>query len=86
MPVSPGPEIKAATLLVIDDDAGAREGLRKLFDGAGQRKDAEVTIEAEDAWKIFTRGIRGEEAVRRAELSGDQRLGEKILQMVSVIA
>src|SRR2546423_4548528 len=37
MPVSPGPEIKAATLLVIDDDAGAREGLRKLFDGAGHR-------------------------------------------------
>jgi len=58
----------------------------KLFDGADQRNDAAVTIKAEDAWKIFTRGIRGEEAVRRAELTGDRRLGEKILQMVSVIA
>ena len=58
----------------------------KLFDGAGQRKDAAVTIKAEDAWKIFTRGIRGEEAVRRAEVSGDGRLGGRILQMVSVIA
>lgn len=57
-----------------------------LFDGASQRKDAALTIKAEDAWKIFTRGVRGEEAVRRAELGGDRKLGEKILQMVSVIA
>jgi len=62
------------------------DGNWKLFDGAGQRTDASVAIKAEDAWKIFTRGIRGEEAVRRAELSGDRRLGEKILHMVSVIA
>jgi uncharacterized protein (TIGR03083 family) len=62
------------------------DGNWKLFDGAGHRKDAEVTIKAEEAWKIFTRRVRGEEAVRRSELSGDRRLGEKILQMVSVIA
>ena len=62
------------------------DGSWKLFDGADQRKDATVTIEAEDAWKIFTRGIRGGEADRRAEVSGDRRLGEKILQMVSIIA
>jgi len=66
--------------LVRDDDSW------KLFDGACQRTDAAVAVKAEDAWKIFTRGIRGEEAVRRAELSGDRRLGEKILHMVSVIA
>jgi len=57
-----------------------------LFNGVERRKDAAVTIKAEDAWKIFTRGIRGEEAVRVADLSGDRKLGEKILQMVSVIA
>ena len=62
------------------------DGGWKLFDGTDRRKDAAVAIEAEDAWKIFTRGIRGGEAERRAELTGDRRLGEKILQMVSVIA
>lgn len=69
------------TWSLVRDDGGW-----KLFDGTDQRKDAAVAIEAEDAWKIFTRGIRGGEAERRAELSGDRRLGEKILQMVSVIA
>jgi uncharacterized protein (TIGR03083 family) len=62
------------------------DGSWTLFDGSGPRTDAAVTIKAEDAWKIFTRGVRGEEAVRRAELAGDRKLGEKILQMVSVIA
>jgi hypothetical protein len=62
------------------------DGNWKLFDGGDQRKDAAVTLKAEDAWKVFTRGVRGEEAVRRSELSGDRWLGEKILQMVSVIA
>ena len=62
------------------------DGSWKLFDGADQRKDAAVALAAEDAWKIFTRGIRGGEAERRAELSGDRRLAEKVLQMVSVIA
>lgn len=45
-----------------------------------------VRIEAEDAWKIFTRGIRGEEARRRAAIEGELELGSKVLEMVSVIA
>src|SRR4051812_48122276 len=45
-----------------------------------------VKIQAEDAWKIFTRGIRGEEARRRATIEGELELGSKVLEMVSVIA
>lgn len=45
-----------------------------------------VTLVAEKAWKIFTRGIRGAEAVACAEISGSRELGEKVLNMVSVIA
>lgn len=37
MPASPSFETNAATLLVVDDDAGAREGLRSVFEGAGHR-------------------------------------------------
>ncbi len=37
MPASPGFETNCATLLVVDDDAGAREGLRSVFESAGHR-------------------------------------------------
>jgi two-component system, NtrC family, sensor kinase len=37
MPVSPAFETTAATLLLIDDDSSAREGLRNIFEGAGHR-------------------------------------------------
>jgi two-component system NtrC family sensor kinase len=37
MPASPGFETNSATLLVVDDDAGAREGLRSVFESAGHR-------------------------------------------------
>jgi uncharacterized protein (TIGR03083 family) len=57
-----------------------------LYVGASADAVATVEIAQEDAWKIFTRGIRGEEALRRAKVSGDQALGKKVLEMVSVIA
>jgi uncharacterized protein (TIGR03083 family) len=77
------------------------QGKWELFEGNGQRvlprpaggaqgpdllSAAEVTIAAEKAWKIFTRGMRGAAAVSAAEIRGDQVLGRKVLEMVSVIA
>jgi len=58
----------------------------ELFEGSGNRADSEVRIAAEDAWKIFTKGIRGVEARARAEIRGDGALGEKVLGAVAVIA
>ncbi len=54
----------------------------------GRSTDAatEVVLAAEDAWKIFTRGIRGEQAESCAKISGDRALAGKVLRMVSVIA
>jgi two-component system, NtrC family, sensor kinase len=37
MPASFGSETNCATLLVVDDDAGARDGLRSVFESAGHR-------------------------------------------------
>jgi hypothetical protein len=53
---------------------------------AGRAITAEVTLVSEEAWKIFTRGIRGAEALSLAKIAGDRTLGEKVLEMVSVIA
>jgi hypothetical protein len=47
---------------------------------------AQLRIAAEDAWKIFTRGLTSEEAQKRAAIDGDQALGAKVLQTVSVLA
>jgi uncharacterized protein (TIGR03083 family) len=46
----------------------------------------EVTIPPEIAWKIFSRGIRGEAARSAAKITGDEALGAKVVEMVSVIA
>jgi uncharacterized protein (TIGR03083 family) len=58
----------------------------ELLTGTSDRAAARVEIRSEDAWKIFTRGIRGEEVRKRAVIEGDLRLGEKVLEVVSVIA
>jgi uncharacterized protein (TIGR03083 family) len=58
----------------------------ELFVGRSSSAGAMVQIKAEDAWKIFTHGVRGEEARRRATIEGELELGAKVLEMVSVIA
>jgi uncharacterized protein (TIGR03083 family) len=57
-----------------------------LFEGHQGGLDTEVSIAAENAWKIFTRGICGADALARAEIRGDRVLGEKVLETVAVIA
>jgi uncharacterized protein (TIGR03083 family) len=58
----------------------------ELLTGRSAEAAGEMVLAAEDAWKIFTRGIRGEDAVRRAKITGDRALASKVLHMVSVIA
>jgi uncharacterized protein (TIGR03083 family) len=58
----------------------------ELLTGKAPGAAAEVTFRSEDAWKIFTKGIRGPEALQRADLRGDHRLGSRVVEMVSVIA
>jgi uncharacterized protein (TIGR03083 family) len=62
------------------------EGKWGLFEGRPNRADAEVKIAAENAWKIFTLGIRGAEAQAYAQIQGDPGLGKKVLETVAVIA
>jgi uncharacterized protein (TIGR03083 family) len=58
----------------------------KIFEGHQSPSDAEVRMAAEDAWKIFTRGIRGADALARAQIRGDRVLGKRVLETVAVIA
>lgn len=45
-----------------------------------------VEIEGEIAWRIFTKGIRREEAERRCDIEGRRELGERVLEMLAVMA
>ena len=48
--------------------------------------DAEITIEQEDAWQLFTRSITRSEVLPRVTLSGNVELASRVLDTVAVIA
>lgn len=47
---------------------------------------AEIIIDPDTAWKLFTKGLSGAEAERKIKFSGDLELGKSILSMLSVMA
>jgi hypothetical protein len=57
-----------------------------LYCGAASRPDARVSLPAELAWRLFTKGIGSENARPLVKIEGDPALGEEILRMVSIMA
>jgi len=57
-----------------------------LFGAAEAEPAATVTIDADTAWRLFTKGISKPEAASHSTITGDQALGEKVLDTVSIIA
>ena len=45
-----------------------------------------VSLDPDTAWKLFSKGMTPQEARSKVSISGDQPLGEPVLQMVSVMA
>jgi len=50
------------------------------------KADATVEMDGDTAWRVFTKNISLDEARARAAISGDESLGERVLQTVSIIA
>jgi uncharacterized protein (TIGR03083 family) len=48
--------------------------------------DAVVTMDQETCWRLFTRGVSKDEAAVKTTIEGDQRLGTRLLDTVSIIA
>lgn len=46
---------------------------------------AEVAIDEDTAWRLFTKGVKRDEARKKASIRGDQSLGAKALEMISII-
>jgi uncharacterized protein (TIGR03083 family) len=57
-----------------------------LYLDVTQTPDAEVTIDQDIAWRLFTRGLERQEAQANVRVAGDQPLGLKVLELVSIIA
>jgi uncharacterized protein (TIGR03083 family) len=64
-----------------------REGfLWHLFVGRDPRATCCVQIDQNLAWRLFTKGINREDARRQVQIDGNVELGEKVLEMVSIMA
>ncbi|HUH61586.1 MAG TPA: maleylpyruvate isomerase N-terminal domain-containing protein [Terracidiphilus sp.] len=44
-----------------------------------------VTIPQEMAWRVFTKGIDREAARRQVRIDGDQKLGERVLELTAIV-
>lgn len=78
--------------LKITGDSGGKWSLLRenhrwnLYVEADKAADAELVIDQDLAWRLFTKGVSKDEALARSTLLGDQALAIKALDMVSVIA
>ncbi|MFN2237190.1 MAG: maleylpyruvate isomerase family mycothiol-dependent enzyme [Anaerolineales bacterium] len=78
--------------LIISGDAGGQWTIRQeekawvLYTGAEEPLVAKVTINQEDAWRLFTKGIDPNQVRARSSIAGSEDFGARIFQMVSIIA
>lgn len=78
--------------LALTGDSGSEWTIRRegnkwtLFVGGNEASHAQVCVEQDDAWRLFTRGIDPEEVKARSEIHGDKELGLHVFEMVSIIA
>ena len=56
------------------------------FNNDAYQPKADIVLDPDTAWKLFTKGIRAEEAGRKIEIKGDPALGKPILSMLAVMA
>lgn len=89
-------EVEAAsgTLVAVEisGDAGDKwfllkeENLWNLYLNMDQQPQAEVVIDQDIAWRLFTKGINRQDVLTQITISGERSLGLKVIDMVSIIA
>ncbi len=77
--------------LTITGDSGGQwlvaqnAGGWELFVAEGEEPKAEVALDQDDAWRLFTKGLSKETARARAKIHGDLSLGLHVLETVSIL-
>lgn len=78
--------------IAIEGEAGGEWTLRRdgqhwgLYAGAPASSDATVRMTDDTAWRLFSKGLRGEAARARVTMAGDHALGEVALTALAVLA
>lgn len=57
-----------------------------LFKGLDPEADGIVLLDQDLAWRLFTKGVSKDDARRQVRIVGDTALGERILDIVSIMA
>ena len=57
-----------------------------LFKDVALQPAAVVTMDQETCWRLFTKGMSKNQARAKTTIEGEQTLGEKLLETVSIIA
>ena len=85
-------EPSATVALAIDGDAGGEWTLQRererwgLYAGGATDPTATVAMTDDTAWRLFSKGLKGEAARARVTLTGDQALGSVMLSALAVLA
>lgn len=85
-------EDKTLISIVVSSEAGGVWQLSNanqkwhLSSGVVENPAATVELPANLAWKLFSKSIRPSEIRKKVIITGDQQLGAKVLEMVSVMA
>jgi uncharacterized protein (TIGR03083 family) len=83
---------ETSVTLTITGNAGGRWSLLRegrqwrLYAGGTEQPDAEVIVDQEIAWRLFTGGIGRDEAQEEMVFKGERELGLPVHEMVSIIA
>lgn len=79
-------------LLAVEGEAGGRwflvrvAGKWELSSESDREPNAAVSIPQEIAWRVFTKGIDRESALKQSRISGDRNLGEHMFGVLAVMA
>jgi uncharacterized protein (TIGR03083 family) len=85
------PESAAVSLCVMPAEAGGwwtvrrEDGRWRLYAGGPGLRQATVWLDADAAWRLFTRGLDPDAARASAKLEGDPRLAEAVLHTVAIM-
>jgi hypothetical protein len=63
-----------------------QEGKWQLYSGEALGAASRVEMSQDLVWRLFTKGISVDAARSQVRIEGDWRLGERVLQMVSIMA
>ena len=84
-------EVGAVVAVKITGESGGSWALVKeasswqLYVGESRNASATVTIDADTAWRLFTKGLKPDEIKSKVRLEGEQDLGARMLETIAII-